>query len=177
MASVHISTPAGSNQESDRDQSDHNQSDHDESETTDFVINPLEQVEYTTVDNLPRHSKKLSLPKSARRQKHGRRSRTKSRTATVGTTTSDHVYELANSHASSEPEIQSNFSYGAMNYQAGNRRSSAAAEYEIPRSGNKLFAINMKRYILSTLGVPNIPGVSSQTQTMSSKHIKNMAFP
>ena len=80
--------------------------------------------------------------------------------------------------------VQQNPAYGAGDYRqfplthvdiaeaSQSQEPDGAQEYIEPQSlvpKDKVFVVNMKRFILSSLGVPGIPGVSRCTQTTCSK--------
>ena len=136
-------------------------------EETDF--NASHDEEYTIVNRERIDERgRLQTPRSQRGSSRGSASRgdesarahrgtrhlgVPGRTGTAGR--SD-VYE--NNSLISE-EIHHNDAYGAM-------------AYEVPlRKKDKLFVVNMKRFILSSLGAPGIPKVSKYTQIACGKKL------
>lgn len=101
-----------------------------------------------------------------RRNRNLRRSKAASPSSTSGT------YVLVRD---CEPDALHNRAYGAADCQEGRHRSigagDEAADYERPLLSvdqrDKLFGVNMKRYILSSLGMAyNIPGTSVSCSTL-----------
>ncbi len=75
-------------------------------------------------------------------------------------------------------EIQQNQAYaGHATDDYRDSPSSDANNYEIPQlvpKKDKIFIVNAKRFIMSSLGVPGIPNVSKCTQTTISKNLATM---
>jgi len=165
MVSEHASDGSGHESEhayilAGADQEDGNQSGRECEETT--LIHPPENTDVGGAEHR-RNFEKLTTPRSSTNrggsESHNNLDTTAARLSPQNQDLRTHIGTIPNR------------SYGTIDA-ANHLGVDSSTDYIYPimiERRNKRFAINMKRYILSSLGVPNIPGLSPRKQKACSK--------